>query len=166
MEFRLRSGSFFIFTTILGAVLISAGFFCLLIFFFTGFPWGLRLFDLLLAAGCLVYGPYFLAFPLKTRLVISDQGVFYTQPLYAVSGEWQDVKGILYTERSLLLGFRQYNRAKANRLVRALFGRPYDDIPLHFFAKGWSQPEDWQRSEVLRAVEKYMPEVSQAFVKK
>lgn len=108
---------------------------------------------------CLFYGVYFFAFPLFTRLEVSDSGVSYFQPLYSVFCEWKDLSGVIFTKDHLFLTFSKHVKVNDSIFARILIGRRR--IPLEIFVNRFNELENWLREPVLLELQKYIPNLAE-----
>jgi len=107
---------------------------------------------------CLFYGFYFFAFPLFTRLEISNSGVSYFQPLYSVFCEWKDLSGVRFTKDHLYLTFSEHVKVNDSIFERILIGRRR--IPLEIFVNRFTELENWLREPILLELQKYIPNLA------
>lgn len=107
---------------------------------------------------CLFYGVYFFAFPLFTRLEVSDSGVSYFQPLYSVFCEWKDLSGLRITQDHLYLAFNDNAKVNGSILEKIFVGR--QSVPLEIFVNRFDELENWFREPVLLELQKYIPNLA------
>lgn len=104
---------------------------------------------------CLFYSCYLLVFLITTKLIISERGFSYSQPMYSVSSDWKHVKVRYLKDTLYLLPDEEFTKTNFSVIEKVFINQ--QNIWLNYFIDKFDNYKYWQEDPILIELQKYIP---------